>query len=76
MIKIEQGKKYLVTGGSGLVGSALKKIHTNYNHSFFFISSKNGDLTNYFDTHLIFSRINPVLTSLGSMLCFSAQKCL
>ena len=51
--------KVLVTGGSGLVGSALKKIHTNYNHSFFFISSKDGDLTNFFDTNLIFSRIKP-----------------
>jgi nucleoside-diphosphate-sugar epimerase len=30
-------KKILVTGGSGLVGSAIKTISKNYDYEFFFI---------------------------------------
>ena len=34
-------EKVLVTGGSGMVGSALEKIKSSYkNHDFFLISSK------------------------------------
>ena len=32
--------KVLVTGSSGLVGSAIKKISPNYPHEFIFVSSK------------------------------------
>ena len=30
-------KKILVTGGSGLIGSALKKISSNYSYEFIFV---------------------------------------
>ena len=49
--------KILVTGGSGLVGQALKSISTNYNYDFVFISSKDCDLTNYQDTVKLFNKI-------------------
>ena len=32
--------KILITGGTGLVGSAINKIKNNYNHEFLFMSSK------------------------------------
>tara|TARA_R110002074_G_scaffold14060_2_gene49290 strand:- start:697 stop:1629 length:933 start_codon:yes stop_codon:yes gene_type:complete len=51
--------KILVTGGSGLVGSAISKIKTNYNYEFIFISSKDCDLTNYDDTYNYFKSHNP-----------------
>jgi len=52
--------KVLVTGGTGLVGSAIKKISDKYdNYTFFFISSKNCDLTNYERTKELFERIRP-----------------
>lgn len=52
--------KVLVTGGTGLVGSAIKKISDKYdNYTFSFISSKNCDLTNYEKTKELFERIRP-----------------
>ena len=30
----------LITGGSGLVGSAIKSIHNDYNYNFIFLSLK------------------------------------
>lgn len=52
--------KVLVTGGSGLVGSAIKKIKDDYDdYTFFFISSKNCDLTNYERTKELFERLRP-----------------
>lgn len=52
--------KVLVTGGTGLVGSAIKKISDNYDdYTFFFISSKNCDLTNYERTRELFERLRP-----------------
>ena len=51
--------KLLVTGGSGLVGSAISKIKTNYNYEFIFISSKDCDLTNYGETYNYFKSHNP-----------------
>ena len=52
--------KVLVTGGTGLVGSAIKKISDDYdNYTFFFISSKNCDLTNYERTKELFERLRP-----------------
>ena len=53
--------KILVTGGSGLVGSAIKEISINYKHKyqFIFMSSKNCDLTNYCNTYNYFSNISP-----------------
>lgn len=52
--------KVLVTGGTGLVGSAINKISDDYdNYTFFFISSKNCDLTNYERTKELFERLRP-----------------
>jgi GDP-L-fucose synthase len=45
----------LVTGGSGLVGYALKNFKPNY----IYLSSKDCDLTNYNNTYDIFKKYNP-----------------
>ena len=50
----------MVTGGTGLVGSAIKKISSSYpNYSFVFISSKDCNLTNFQETTQIFDKIKP-----------------
>jgi len=49
----------LVTGGTGLVGKAIEKISNNYNYKFYFISSKECDLTNYEMTNILFNKIRP-----------------
>jgi GDP-L-fucose synthase len=51
--------KVLVTGGTGLVGSAIKSICHNYDHEFVFLSSKSGDLTKFSEVDRIFNRENP-----------------
>lgn len=52
--------KILVTGGSGLVGSALKKISKNYpEDEFIFVSSKDYDLTHLSQTRLLLIRTEP-----------------
>jgi GDP-L-fucose synthase len=52
--------KILVTGGNGLVGSAIKAISFLYEkHDFVFISSKDCDLTNYNETFNLFEKIKP-----------------
>ena len=51
--------KILVTGGSGLVGTAIKKIKKNYEHCFIFLSSKDCDLCNIIETHKIFEKVKP-----------------
>jgi GDP-L-fucose synthase len=52
-------KKILVTGGTGLVGNAIKTISKNYDYEFLFLSSKNCDLTNYTNTFDYFSNYKP-----------------
>ena len=52
-------KKILVTGGTGLVGSAIKTISKKYDYDFLFLSSKDCDLTNYTDTFELFSNYAP-----------------
>ena len=52
-------KKILITGGTGLVGSAIKTISKNYDYEFIFISSKECDLTNYTTTFELFSKYKP-----------------
>ena len=47
--------KILVTGGSGMVGSAIKSISNNYNYQFLFLSSKDCNLINYKNTKKLFS---------------------
>tara|TARA_B100001063_G_scaffold138607_2_gene129520 strand:+ start:26496 stop:27428 length:933 start_codon:yes stop_codon:yes gene_type:complete len=51
--------KILVTGSSGLVGSAIKKISPQYSYEFVFLSSKDGDLTDYKQTYNIFRKHKP-----------------
>ena len=51
--------KVLVTGGSGMVGHAIKKIKNNYNFNFIFLSSKDCDLTNFEDTKNLFNKKKP-----------------
>lgn len=51
----------LITGGSGLVGSAIKYISSNYTskYDFIFLSSKECDLTDYNSTLFKFAEIQP-----------------
>tara|TARA_B100001287_G_C22621672_1_gene500401 strand:+ start:52 stop:999 length:948 start_codon:yes stop_codon:yes gene_type:complete len=50
----------LVTGGTGLVGSAIKKVSTNLkNFKFIFMSSKDCNLENYDETFNFFKKISP-----------------
>jgi len=52
--------KLLVTGGSGLVGSALKRIKEKFpKYEFFFISSQDYNLENFKDTIKMFDNIQP-----------------
>lgn len=51
--------KILVTGGSGLVGKAIEEVSKNYNYEFVFLSSKDGDLRDFVQTHKIFSTHKP-----------------
>ncbi len=56
--------KILVTGGSGLVGNALKKLIIMYefkykDYDFIFISSKEADLTNIVETVKLFEKELP-----------------
>ena len=50
--------KLLITGGSGLVGMALKKI-ININYETIFLNSKDCDLTNYEQTLKVFQKEKP-----------------
>tara|TARA_B100000424_G_scaffold270086_1_gene268543 strand:- start:1758 stop:2693 length:936 start_codon:yes stop_codon:yes gene_type:complete len=52
--------KILVTGGTGLVGNALQKIHVLYpEDEFVFIGYNDCDLTNYMETKTFFKNIEP-----------------
>jgi GDP-L-fucose synthase len=51
--------KVLVTGSSGLVGSAIKNISPNYPYDFIFASSKDADLTDYMQTYNLFDKHKP-----------------
>ena len=52
--------KVLVTGSSGLVGSAIKKISPDsYDYDFIFTTSKDADLTDYNQTKNLFKKHNP-----------------
>ena len=60
--KVEESidkKKLLITGGNGLVGSALQKV-INYDlYETKFLSSKECNLSNYEDTYNLFKSFNP-----------------
>jgi len=53
--------KILITGGTGLVGYALKQISKNYEsvYDFVFLSSKDANLCNYEETIDVFKKIKP-----------------
>lgn len=52
--------KVLVTGGTGLVGSAIKSISGDFDgYTFHFLSSKDCDLTDYGKTRELFEEIKP-----------------
>lgn len=53
-------KTILITGGSGLVGSGIKSIKSEYNnYNFIFISSSNCNLEDYLETFNYFNSIKP-----------------
>ena len=53
-------KTVLVTGGTGLVGSAIKSVCQEYNnYNYIFMSSKSCDLTNFDATHEFFKKNKP-----------------
>ena len=52
-------KNVIITGGSGMVGHALKSIVTTSTDRYHFISSKDYDLTNIEQTKLMFETIKP-----------------
>ena len=49
----------LVTGGSGMVGSAIKNISENSVDQYVFLNSKECDLTNFTQTYQKFKSVNP-----------------
>ena len=51
--------KILITGGSGLVGSAIQSIQGEYDFDFIFMSSKDCDLTDYYKTYDFFLKHKP-----------------
>ena len=54
--------KILITGGTGLVGSAINNVRKKMNlgdHKFIFLSSKDCNLTNYDETYKTFSEHKP-----------------
>ena len=52
-------KTILVTGGTGLVGQAIKSISNNFQYNFIFLSSKDCDLSNYVETKKLFEDKKP-----------------
>jgi GDP-L-fucose synthase len=52
-------KTILITGSSGLVGSAFQKIRPGYNYNFIFSTSSDADLTNYAETKRLFEIVKP-----------------
>jgi GDP-L-fucose synthase len=51
--------KVLITGGSGLVGTAIKEISIKYNYQFVFSNSKICNLLNYEEVERYFNEIKP-----------------
>lgn len=52
-------KNLLITGASGLVGSAIKSIAKDYNYTFVYLDSKSCDLTDYASTLNTFKLAKP-----------------
>src|SRR5437868_6941135 len=61
-MEIKSKKTVVVTGGSGLIGNALKTLLNNKkpeNENWIFLSSKDGDLSNREETKAIFAKYKP-----------------
>jgi GDP-L-fucose synthase len=55
-------ERILVTGGSGLVGKAIESVQYLYkSHVFFFVGSKDADLTSYEETKNLFEKLKPTM---------------
>jgi GDP-L-fucose synthase len=52
-------KKVLVTGSSGLLGSAIKKNSINYSYDFYFVGRDECDLTSQIQVKNLIERIKP-----------------
>lgn len=63
MAPAEEKKRILVTGGTGLVGKAIETIvnkeEKRSDEEWFFISSKEADLTNKEQTKAVFEKYQP-----------------
>jgi len=55
----DEQKKILVTGGNGLVGSAIQSIKDEYKYEFIFANSQMCDLRNLNDTKYLFKVYKP-----------------
>ncbi len=51
--------KILITGADGLLGFAFRSIQNQYSHDFYFVSRKDGDLTNPEAVQYIYSQAKP-----------------
>ena len=51
--------KVLVTGGYGLVGSAIQNIYKKYDHQFIFSNTKECNLLNYDEVEKYLNKIKP-----------------
>ena len=51
--------KVLVTGGYGLVGSAIQNIYKKYDHQFIFSNTKECNLLNYDEVEIYLNKIKP-----------------
>jgi GDP-L-fucose synthase len=56
---LNEKTKVLVTGGNGLVGSAIKSIRSNYQHEFIFLSSAECNLLDWNQTIQYFEQHKP-----------------
>jgi GDP-L-fucose synthase len=54
-----KSKKILITGGTGLVGNAIRKISSDYEYEFIYISSSMHDLSKFDDTQKMFELYRP-----------------
>ena len=52
-------KKILVTGGTGLVGSAIQEISANFKYEFIFVNSRDCNLISFIECNKLFEKIKP-----------------
>ena len=60
LAKVKNQKRILVTGGNGLVGSAISQVSSNYPEvEFIFTNRTECDLTNELQGKHLYEKINP-----------------